>query len=124
MTYLFTSNYFSKSLTLQDTMKAQGKEDKARIKFRYAAALYKALQKSPFTSFRKLAKEAGMEPAHIQKISVGRLDVTLTTSTAIANALGISYSELSSYYDNLTEKDIEKFVQYLAEQKAIRGKKK
>jgi len=65
-----------------------------------------------------------MEPAHIQKISVGRLDVTLTTSTAIANALGISYSELSSYYDNLTEKDIEKFVQYLAEQKAIRGKKK
>jgi len=105
-------------------MKAQGKEDKARIKFRYAAALYKALQKSPITSFRKLAKEAGMEPAHIQKISVGKLDVTLTTSIAIANALGISYSELSTYYDNLTGNDIEVFTQYLTEQKKLRGKDK
>lgn len=105
-------------------MKPQEKEEKNKIKFRYAAALYKALKNSSLASFRKLAKEAGMEPAHIQKISVGKLDVSLTTSIAIANALGISYTELSAYYDNLTEKDIEVFIEYMTKQKKIRGKNK
>jgi len=105
-------------------MKAQGKEEKAKIKFGYAAALYKALQNSPLNSFRKLAKEAGMESAHIQKISVGKLDVSVTTSVALAGALGITYSQLSTYYDELTEEDIGTFVQYLAEQKKLRGKAK
>lgn len=105
-------------------MKAQEKEEKAAIKFRYAAGLYKALKNSPLKSFRRLAKEAGMEPAHIQKISVGKLDVTLTTNIAIAHALGISYTNLSAYYDNVSEQDIQEFTNYLEKQKLLRGKKK
>ncbi len=84
-------------------MKAQEKDDNATIKFRYAVGLYNALKDSSFKSFRKLAKEAGMEPAHIQKNSVGKLDVTLTTNIAIAQALGITLTKLSSYYDNVTD---------------------
>lgn len=105
-------------------MKAQEKEEKAEIKIRYAAGLYKALKNSRLQSFRKLAKEAGMEPAHIQKISVGKLDVTLTTNIAIAKALGITYTELSAYYDNVTGEDLKEFNQYLEEQRKLRGKNK
>jgi transcriptional regulator with XRE-family HTH domain len=103
-------------------MKAQEKSEKQKIKLRYAAALYKALTNSHLKSYRKLAKEAGMEPSHIQKISVGSVDVSLTINIAIANALGISYAELAKYYDSVNEKDIEVFLQYLEKQKKIRGK--
>jgi predicted transcriptional regulator len=105
-------------------MKALEKEDKKRIKFRFAVGLYKALQDSHIKSFRKLAKEAGMEPAHIQRISVGKVDVTLTTNIAIAEALKISYSVLAVYYDNVTDDDTVIFLKYLSEQKKLRGKKK
>lgn len=105
-------------------MKAQEKEEKIAIKLRYAAGLYKALKDSPIKSYRKLAKEAGMEPAHIQKVSVGKLDVTLTTTIAIAQALGISFSKLSAYYDAVTDADIKEFLAYLEEQKILRGKNK
>jgi plasmid maintenance system antidote protein VapI len=105
-------------------MKAQEKADKTTIKFRFAAALYKALSNSSIESFRKLAKEAGMEPSHIQKISVGQLDVTLTTSIAIANALGISYAELATAYDQVTEREITAFMQTLEAQKKNKGKAK
>jgi DNA-binding XRE family transcriptional regulator len=99
------------------------KEEKIRIKLRYAAALHKALKASPLVSFRKLAKEAGMEPAHIQKISVGKLDVSLTTCIAIANALGLSYTELLAIYDHITEEDIDLFAAYLTRQRKITGTK-
>ena len=105
-------------------MKAQEKEEKDEIKFQYAVGLYNALKDSSFGSFRKLAREAGMEPAHIQKISVGKLDVSLTTNVAIADALQISYSRLAEYYDNVTEKDREEFVLYLENQKTLKGKRK
>src|SRR5262245_33448327 len=105
-------------------MKAQEKEEKAKIKFQYAVALYKALQNSSLKSYRKLASAAGMEPAHIQKIATGKLDVTHTTSVAIANALGITYTDLAAYYDGVTEEDTQKFLQYLSKQQAIRGKDK
>jgi plasmid maintenance system antidote protein VapI len=105
-------------------MKAQEKADKNAIKLRFAAALYKVLSNSSIGSFRKLAKEAGMEPSHIQKISVGQLDVTLTTSIAIANALGISYAELATAYDLVTDKDISAFLQTLEAQKRNKGKAK
>jgi len=103
-------------------MKAQDKEEKDRIKFRFAAGLHLALKNSKLNSFRKLAKEAGMEPAHIQKISVGKLDISLTKSIAIAAALGISYTELASYYDNVTDKDIQDFLKLLNSQRKSRGK--
>jgi len=105
-------------------MKAQEKADKTAIKLRFAAALYKALSNSSIESFRKLAKEAGMEPSHIQKISVGQLDVTLTTSIAIAHALGMSFTELANAYDRVTEEDIQEFIQILVAQKKNKGKAK
>lgn len=102
-------------------MKAQEKEEKAKIKFRYAVALYKALQDSSLQSYRRLASAAGMEPAHIQKIATGKLDITLTTSVAIANAFGITYTDLSAYYDSITEEDTKTFILYLKKQQSIRG---
>ena len=105
-------------------MKTLEKADKQQIKLRYATALAKAMGDSPLSSFRKLAKEAGMEPAHIQKIATGKLDVAVTTSVAIAAALGISYAALAAYYDQVTEKDIADYVVLLQKQQAIRGKKK
>lgn len=105
-------------------MKAQEKEEKDLLKLRFAVALYKAVKESGIKSFRQLAKEAGMEPAHIQKVSVGKLDVTLTTTIAIANAMGISFTDLAAYFDNVSKKDEEEFEMYLSKQKKIRGKKK
>ena len=104
-------------------MKALEKGDKNRIKLRFAAGLYKALKASSWKSFRKLAEEAGMEPAHIQKISAAKLDITLTTCISIATALNISYTDFASYYDMVTEKDIEEFSEHLASQIRVKGKK-
>jgi len=104
-------------------MKAQDKEEKDRIKFKFATGLHLALQDSKLNSFRKVAKEAGMEPAHIQKISVGKLDISLTKSIAIAAALGISYTELASYYDKVTDSDIQDYIVHLERQRKSRGKK-
>lgn len=105
-------------------MSVQTKADKQRIKLRYATALYKALKNSPFKSFRKMAEAGDLEPSHIQKISVGKVNVSLTINVAIADALGISYSEYAAYYDGVTDDDIEQFLKYLKKQKAIRGNNK
>jgi transcriptional regulator with XRE-family HTH domain len=94
------------------------------IKLRFAVGLHKALKDSALKSYRKLAKEAELEPAHIQKIANGKKDISLTTTIAIAKALGITYSKLSAYYDNVTEKDTQEFLIYLEKQKQLRGKEK
>ena len=103
-------------------MKAQNKAEKDRIKLRFAAAVHKALKDSKLDSYRQLAKEAGMESAHIQKISTGKLDLSLTKIIAISDALGLSFADLADFYVKLTEKDMEAFLQSLELQKNIRGK--
>lgn len=105
-------------------MKAQEKKQKDYIKLRFATALNKALDKSTIRSFRKLATEAGMESSHIQKISVGGLDVTLTTCIAIANALSISYTQLAREYEEVTEEHIKEYQEILEAQKRNKGKAK
>jgi hypothetical protein len=50
--------------------------------------------------------------------------VTLTTSIAIAHALGISYTELAAAYDKITEEDTQVFVQILEAQKKNKDKAK
>jgi transcriptional regulator with XRE-family HTH domain len=102
-------------------MKAQNKAEKDRIKFRFAAALHKALKNSKLGSFRQLAKEAGMEPAHIQRISIGNLDLSLTKIIAISEALGLTFADLADLYVKLTESDLEDFFKSLETQKKIRG---
>ena len=96
---------------------------KKNIKLRYAAGLYKALKNSSLGSFRKLADAADLGRSHIQQISSGNKHVSLTTNIAISNALGISYSKLASYYDNVTEADMKEYLAYREEQKKLKGEK-
>src|SRR5258708_12276360 len=96
---------------LSISMSRQTKAEKQMIKLRYATGLYKALKNSSFKSFRKMAEAGDMEPSHIQKISVGKVNVTLTVNVAIANSLGITYSELADYYDPVPTNHITKFQQ-------------
>lgn len=105
-------------------MKEWESESKKNIKLRYAAGLYKALRDSSLASFRKLAEEADLGRSHIQQISSGNKDVSLTTNIAISQALGISYSKLASYYDNVTESDMKEFLAYREEQKKLKGNDK
>lgn len=105
-------------------MKAQDKEEKDLIKFQFAVALNKALQDSELSSFRSLAKQAGMEPAHVQKISVGKLDISFTKCIALADALKMSYTKFSSYYDKVTPQDIKEYEDLLMSQKVLKGKNK
>jgi transcriptional regulator with XRE-family HTH domain len=102
-------------------MKAQNKAEQDRIKMRFAAALHKAIKNSSLDSYRQLAKEAGMESAHIQKISTGKLDLSLTKIIAISDALGLSFADLADFYVKVTDKDMEAFLQSLEMQKKIRG---
>lgn len=104
-------------------MKALDPEEKAAIKFRYAAALFKALKDSRLESYRQLAKQCGMESSHMQRISTGKLDVSVSTNVVIAQALGISYSKFSTYFDKLTSNDLNDFEQYLRSKKTRRGKR-
>ena len=62
-----------------------------------------------------------MESAHVQKMSVGKLDVSLTTCIARVAALGITYSKLATYYEGVTEEDEREFTQHLKEQREKKG---
>lgn len=95
-------------------MKSFDPEEKAEIKIRYAIALNKAFKASGIKSLRKLASLAGMEHAHLQKITKGMFDVTVTTNVAISKALGITYSELAHFFDDVTENELKEFLQQQA----------
>ena len=105
-------------------MKALEKSDKDAIKLRFAVGLSKLLQKSDIKSWKKLAKEAGMEPSHIQKIAAGKVDVALTTNISLAAAFAISYTELAATYENVTEKDIQEFREKSETLRKHKGKSK
>ncbi|MDO6434805.1 helix-turn-helix transcriptional regulator [Flavitalea sp. BT771] len=105
-------------------MKALEKSDKDAIKLRFAVGLSKLLEKSDIKSWKKLAKEAGMEPSHIQKIAAGKVDVALTTNISLAAAFGITYPELAETYEHVTEKDIQEFLEKAEAQKKLKGKSK
>ena len=105
-------------------MKALEKSDKDAIKLRFAVGLSKLLEKSDIKSWKKLAKEAGMEPSHIQKIAAGKVDVALTTNISLAAAFGITYPVLAETYENVTEKDIQEFLENVELQKKHKGRSK
>jgi transcriptional regulator with XRE-family HTH domain len=105
-------------------MKALEKSDKEAIKLRFAVGLSKLLEKSNIKSWKKLAKEAGMEPSHIQKIAAGKVDVALTTNISLAAAFGITYPVLAETYENVTEKDIQEFLEKAEVQKKHKGNPK
>jgi len=105
-------------------MKPLEKSDKDAIKLRFAVGLSKLLEKSEINSWKKLAREAGMEPSHIQKIAAGKVDVALSTNISLAAAFGISYTELASTYERVTEKDILDFLQTQETLRKHKGKPK
>ena len=70
---------------------------KDQIKARFAGALKKVM-KVKNISLHKLADEAGLEYAHVQKIASGKVNVELTTIIAIAEGLEISPGELFNYF--------------------------
>ena len=92
-------------------MKPLEKSDKDAIKLRFAVGLSKLLENSEFKSLKKLAREAGMEPSHIQKIAAGKVDVALTTNISLAAAFSISYTELAATFEQVTESDIQEFLE-------------
>lgn len=92
-------------------MKPLEKTDKDDIKLRFAVGLNKLLEASDIKSLKKLAREAGMEPSHIQKIAAGKVDVALTTNVSLAAAFGVSYSELAASFERVTEKDVQEFLE-------------
>ena len=86
------------------------RDEKQRIRLRYAVGLSNAFKKSKYKSFRELALNTGFEPSHIQRIAAGKVDVVLTTAIALAEGLGLSPSELFAFYEAATEKEIAEFV--------------
>jgi transcriptional regulator with XRE-family HTH domain len=105
-------------------MKPLEKSDKEAIKLRFAVGLNKLLLKSEISSLKKLARESGMEPSHIQKIAAGKVDVSLTTAISLATAFGISYSELATSYEGVKPDDIQKYLDEAKLRKEHKGKAK
>ena len=92
-------------------MKPKEKREKLNIKLRFAVGLEKALKNSEFESFRQLALHIGFEPAHIQRIATAKVDIALSSAISLAEGLGLSFAQLATYYDNVTEADIRKFLE-------------
>ncbi len=90
-------------------MKGKEQNEKEIIKLRFAVALEKALSDSDLKSFRELASASGLEPAHVQRISSGKVDIALTTIVSLADGFGITLTELFAYYDRVTKKDISNY---------------
>jgi transcriptional regulator with XRE-family HTH domain len=105
-------------------MKALDKSEKDAIKLRFAVGLSKLLEKSGIRSWKKLAREAGMEPSHIQKIAAGKVDAALTTNISLAAAFGITYLELAATYERVSDKDIQEFIERQETQRKHKGKPK
>jgi transcriptional regulator with XRE-family HTH domain len=72
-------------------------DGKKEIQAKFGSALKKALKQKKL-SLRKLAIEADMEYAHVQRIATGKVNLELTTIIALSNGLKITPEELFSFY--------------------------
>ena len=102
-------------------MKAKDKSEKEHIKLRFAVALNKVLADSKLSSFRSLALDSGLEPAHIQRITAGKVDAALTTIVAISEGFNIPLAKISSYYDDVTDKDVREYIKMKEEEEKEKG---
>jgi hypothetical protein len=98
-------------------MKAKDIAEKEQIRFRFAAALDIALSESNIPSVRQLSINAKMEPAHLQRIYNGEVDLSLVSIISIIEGLEISNSQFFQYFDIISEKDILNFRKKLERQK-------
>jgi transcriptional regulator with XRE-family HTH domain len=93
-----------------------------KIKLKFAVALSLLYEKRGYNSLRDFASGAGLESAHVQRLAAGKVDAALTTLISLAEGLGISFTALAKQYENVTEKDIEAYLE--KKEKAKRTKSK
>jgi transcriptional regulator with XRE-family HTH domain len=70
---------------------------KETIQIRFGNGLKKAM-KAKSINLRQLANEADLEYAHVQRIATGKVNLELTTIIELASGLGMSPSDLLSFY--------------------------
>ncbi|SDD79069.1 hypothetical protein [Niabella drilacis] len=104
-------------------MKAYTKEEKSKILFQFAVGLHKAMLDAK-TNPTRLALDSGIEKSHMQLIANGNKNVTLTTQMALAEGLKISYTELATYYNNVSKSDEKRFIAYQEKQQQLKAHNK
>ncbi len=95
----------------------KGKDEKELIKLRFAVGLEKARGEN---SLRGLASDSQLESAHVQRIAAGKVDTVLTTLISLAEGLCLTFAELATYYDEVTEKDIQEYLEKKEEERKLR----
>ena len=68
-------------------------EEREQIQQRFATALLRAAEEKNL-SLRKLAAASGLEYSQVQRISKGKVNLSLSTIVALAEGLEISPAEL------------------------------
>ena len=96
------------------------------MRLRLATTLDKAVRASAFSSYRELARAAGIDQAHLHLISAGKKDTWLSTLVALVETLGLSMAELGRLFDEITAKEITAkeivaYVQVLEERRKQKG---
>lgn len=76
---------------------------KSEIKLRLAAAVKFLIKKKKYKSLRDFAASAGFEYAHVQRITSGKVDISLSTFFALANGFEISPASFAKIIENLGE---------------------
>lgn len=72
-------------------------EEREQIQQRFATALLRAAEEKNL-SLRKLAAASGLEYSQVQRISKGKVNLSLSTIVALAEGLEMSPIELFRYY--------------------------
>jgi hypothetical protein len=75
-------------------------------------------------SFGKLEVSSGIPKATLIRIVSGKINTASTTLAAIIDALEMSLSEFGTFYDVISEKDIEEYKKTIAESHKERSLKK
>lgn len=83
-------------------------DKKEEIRLRFALGLQKAMRDKKIT-LRGLAANAGLEYTNVQRASVGKVNLALSTIVALAEGLEISPSKLLSYYERVSLEEVGSF---------------
>ena len=75
-------------------------DTKEEIQIKFGKAV-KMLIEEKGMSIHKLAAAAGLEYAHVQRITAGKVNLELSTIIALCRGLGVSTDQLFSAYERL-----------------------
>jgi transcriptional regulator with XRE-family HTH domain len=114
--------------TIRSTLHSMTNKEKQLIRARLGYAIHSILKENANSkkgnvtdSIRSLAASSGVEYSIIQRITSGKKNPQFTTVIALADGLGLSFSEFASYFDKTVDQSA---VKYLAEQKKKTKKSK